>query len=89
MKSKKSATHTGTSESNGDQPVTQGEFQPLMTAIKAEFNQLREEMASKEQLGHVLEIVQSIDARLKEWRDIPERMANVETDVFKLKVKRK
>lgn len=35
----------------------------------------------------ILNVVQSIDARLKEWKDIPERLANVEDDVFKLKVK--
>lgn len=58
-----------------------------MTAIKAEFNQIREEMATKQELGRVLEIVQSIDAQLKEWHSIPSNVKRLNADVFELKLK--
>jgi hypothetical protein len=35
----------------------------------------------------ILEIVQSIDAHVKELRDLPRRMEKVEADVFQLKLK--
>jgi hypothetical protein len=67
--------------------VTALHFDSAMTAIKQTFDQIEERMATKDQLARVLEIVQSIDERLKEWQTIPGDVDRLKADVFELKLK--
>lgn len=59
-----------------------------LASVKTEVTSVKTEVTSvKKMQERTLQIIESVDGRLKEWKDIPERMADVETDVFKLKVK--
>lgn len=75
--------------------VSEEHFDETMTAIKTEFDLIHEEMSGlkkevamlKSVQERTLQIVESIDQQFKEWKDIPRRVAKLESDVFELKVK--
>src|SRR5688572_3542190 len=57
-------------------------------AVDERFERIEATMATKDQVGNVLEIVQSIDQRLREWGDVGGRLDQVEEDVAELMLKR-
>lgn len=73
-------------------PATLGNLADLQEDIHSDLTQMEERMskkfATKEIVATILTIVKSIDKRLRDWADIPERLTKVENDVFKLKLRR-
>lgn len=78
--------------SDKDEPATkrfvEEKIDELAEATQKGFQHMEERQNSLEQtVMTVLEIVQNIDQNTRHLADHPERLANLEEDVFKLKLK--
>jgi hypothetical protein len=65
----------------GEKFATKEDLENLEARMEAKF-------ATKATVATILNIVKSIDKRLRAWADIPERLTKVENEVFKLKLRR-
>jgi hypothetical protein len=59
-----------------------------LDGVENRLDRVEATMATKDQVANVLDVVQSIDQRLKEWGDVPGRLDQLEEDGAKLMLKR-
>lgn len=73
-------------------PATEGSLAELQEDIHVDMIQmeerLRRDLMDKETGKEMFKLIKSIDKRLHTWEDIPERLTQVENDIFKLKLRR-
>lgn len=71
--------------------ATQGDLSNLQEDMHLDLVQMEERMiekfATKETVATILEIVKSIDKRLKSWEGIPAAVRDLQNRIFKLEVK--
>ncbi len=73
---------------NGSQPATQHDLSLLGGQLTHRVDQVVEEVRSLRRVVNAMfKVVKSIEGQLRELRDIPERVARLERDVFDLKLK--
>lgn len=60
-----------------------GRFEARLGSLEHDVREIKRSMATKEQLARLLQIIESIDGRLKDHASLPERVEHLEESVLR------